>query len=677
MKKRTLSLFLAVVLLLSVLPAVSAVTGMDAVCYYCVFEEDWDASCPVEGGLLHFSKEIGAVVSCDQSVTSAVIPAEIDGVAVTKIVGAAFKNCSQLTSVTIPESVTYIGDEAFCQCAALTDAKLPSGLRHLGLRAFDGTKCTETTATGTYKDGWLLKAAYDDNGHPMNEIHIDEGTIGISTNALYYSTTAHGTPVRYVLPSTIRYFSAQALTLGVGSVVFPETFTDLVKIGDCLYSKDGKSLVYYLPNYNHEPSYLIVPEGVETIEEGAFYGAKKLKVVSLPDSLETIGFQAFRFSNVEQVIFGKNLRTIGDYAFQSTPIRYINCGDSLESIGIFAFHGCRELTAAKFPATLKQIGQGAFYADEALVNCYFEGDAPAFGEFTFRTGDPITQTTIHFTISYSPEFQRYILPYLTFRYRQGTSGWTELEKYAPAVWEESEHVHAYQLEIIPETCLTDGSVSIVCACGDRQKLDVLHMTGHQYVYNGHGNYCMHCGKKDNMDDVRDSDWFAQSVYYALKNGLMNGVSDTKFAPNDPMTRAMLVTVLWRYEGSPEEGKNVFTDVPDGQWYAKAVAWAAENGIVGGVGDGKFDPNGNITREQMAAILFRYANKKGIDVTARGDLSKFPDAGKVSDWAKDPIAWAVGAGIIGGSDGKLLPQGSATRAQVATILMRFIENIAAK
>ena len=155
---------------------------------------------------------------------------------------------------------------------------------------------------------------------------------------------------------------------------------------------------------------------------------------------------------------------------------------------------------------------------------------------------------------------------------------------------------------------------------------------------------------------------------------MNGVGDGKFDPEGAMTRAMLVTVLWRYEGAPMEGSNIFSDVPNGQWYTDAVAWAAANGIVGGVGNGRFDPEGNITREQMATILHRYADKKGLDTSKRDDLSGFPDGGNVQSWAKDAMQWVVAEGIINGSEGKLLPQGNATRAQVATILMRFIENI---
>ena len=179
---------------------------------------------------------------------------------------------------------------------------------------------------------------------------------------------------------------------------------------------------------------------------------------------------------------------------------------------------------------------------------------------------------------------------------------------------------------------------------------------------------------DEFSDVSQNDWFYDAVNYAVENKLMNGVGGGIFAPNDPMTRAMLVTVLWRYEGSPEEGKNGFADIPDGQWFTKAVAWAAANGIVGGVGGNRFDPNGSITREQIAAIFYRYAKSKGIDTSKSGDLSRFPDNAEISSWAGQALAWTVAEGIIGGSNGKLLPQGNATRAQVATIFMRYIEDV---
>ena len=159
---------------------------------------------------------------------------------------------------------------------------------------------------------------------------------------------------------------------------------------------------------------------------------------------------------------------------------------------------------------------------------------------------------------------------------------------------------------------------------------------------------------------------------------MNGISASQFDPDGSMTRAMLVTVLWRYAEKPDAGENSFTDVRAGQWYTEAVGWAANNGVVNGVGNNRFDPMGNITREQMAAILYRYATGIGVDTAARSSLDAFPDGASVSGYARDALSWCIARGIINGTvlGGRsyLDPQGKATRAQVATILTRYIQNV---
>ena len=179
------------------------------------------------------------------------------------------------------------------------------------------------------------------------------------------------------------------------------------------------------------------------------------------------------------------------------------------------------------------------------------------------------------------------------------------------------------------------------------------------------------------DDVPADSWYYGAVSFAHYYGLMNGVAETRFDPNGTMTRAMLVTVLCRLDGGSGSGSMPFTDVPKDAWFAESVIWATENGIVNGVGGGKFDPNGRVTREQIATILFRYAEYRGLDVSARTELSRFADAGKVSAYAKNPMQWAAEVGIIGGrgSNGRLYlaPQDSGTRAEVAAILMRFLTN----
>jgi len=179
-------------------------------------------------------------------------------------------------------------------------------------------------------------------------------------------------------------------------------------------------------------------------------------------------------------------------------------------------------------------------------------------------------------------------------------------------------------------------------------------------------------------DLDGTQWYADGVDDIVDRGLMNGTGPVTFEPDSTMTRAMLVTVLWRLDGSrAPAGRNTFTDVPGGQWYTDAVTWAAENGVVNGVGSGKFEPDGRVTREQIATILFRYAAKR-YDTSARADLSVFPDAGRVSAYAREALAWANAAGLVNGTDnghGLILdPQGDATRAQVAAILMRYVKNI---
>lgn len=179
-------------------------------------------------------------------------------------------------------------------------------------------------------------------------------------------------------------------------------------------------------------------------------------------------------------------------------------------------------------------------------------------------------------------------------------------------------------------------------------------------------------------DVPSNAWYFDAVEYCYESGLFSGTALAQFSPEEAMTRAMLVTVLWRLEGEPAAQKSgEFTDVMPGLWYSQAVQWAAENGIVNGVGKGEFDPDGEITREQMATVIFRYGKWKGYDLEDSVELGKFPDASSVSSYAVEAISWANAAGIINGSDEGgtlyLQPQGKATRAQVAAILMRFIEN----
>ena len=178
----------------------------------------------------------------------------------------------------------------------------------------------------------------------------------------------------------------------------------------------------------------------------------------------------------------------------------------------------------------------------------------------------------------------------------------------------------------------------------------------------------------NFTDVKESDWFFKGVEYVVDKDIMSGVSENQFDPSGKLTRAMLVQMLYNMESRPAcDAENAFIDVPVGQWYTDAVIWANDAKIVSGMGDGLFAPNMEITREQMVAMLYNYAKYKGYDVTASADLSAFADTASVSTWAQPAMQWAVAEGYISGmGDSQLAPQGTATRAEIASVIMRFME-----
>ena len=265
-----------------------------------------------------------------------------------------------------------------------------------------------------------------------------------------------------------------------------------------------------------------------------------------------------------------------------------------------------------------------------------------------------------------------------------------------------DHTHEYSIPVVTEpTCTEQGYTTYQCSCGagvvDEDSYQPALGHNWEEVFRqpatersqGVVQYqCTRCGLyryetlpklpsswSNPFWDVSKEDWFYDAVRYVAQNGFMTGRSQTRFAPNDSMSRAMLVTVLYRMEGEPKfDGMfNPFEDVPEGTWYSDAVAWAATLQIVNGMSETEFAPEEDVTREQMVTIFYRYAQFKGYDTSASAPLS-FPDAGEAMGYALPALSWAVATGLISGvgtSEGSMLqPQGTATRAQAATIIMRF-------
>ena len=174
------------------------------------------------------------------------------------------------------------------------------------------------------------------------------------------------------------------------------------------------------------------------------------------------------------------------------------------------------------------------------------------------------------------------------------------------------------------------------------------------------------------DVTEGDDWFYDAVAYVYENGIMAGTDETTFEPYMELDRAMAAQLFYNLEGKPAvTGDSTFTDVTSGHWAVDAITWAAQNDIVAGIGGGLYDPDSNVTREQFAQMLYNYAQYKGYDLTATGDLTQFPDADAISSWAETALSWANGNELINGHEnGTLAPGGTATRAQAASILAHF-------
>lgn len=177
-----------------------------------------------------------------------------------------------------------------------------------------------------------------------------------------------------------------------------------------------------------------------------------------------------------------------------------------------------------------------------------------------------------------------------------------------------------------------------------------------------------------FSDVDQGDWYYDAVMEAAEKGIMDGVTDKRFDPNGPITRAMLAQILYSHNGKPAADKDgTLVDVSANAWYADAMYWAKAAGAMNGYGDGRMGPTDLLTREQLAVVLYSYAKKNGVDVSKQSDLTKYSDSEQVADWAQDAMSWAVGAGLISGrTAATLAPKGTATRAEAAQIMVHFLK-----
>ena len=549
---------------------------------------------------------------------------------VTKIGYSAFAGCTQLTAITLPAGLRELGNEAFKGCTALTGVALPDSLTALGY--------------GVFRDCSALTAA---------EFPAGIAPVSWSSGS---SMLRNCTSLRSVkLPKTVSslgdYFFAGCTALE--RIVLPDSVTE---IGSNLFN--GCTAL----------TDVTLSTNLQAVPENTFYGCVSLQKLVAPYAVTKIGKTAF--ANCTSLTELTLLRNVTEAAADalSYPEQVTVYGVKGTYAETYAASVGAPFAAIDRPATAVSLPKSVTVKVWSSVRLLPSLDpVDCTDELVWSSSDAsVAAVSADGTVTGRKDGSAVITVTAG-----SVSARCEVAVGTPA------HVHSYTAVVTAPTCAVQGYTTYTCSCGEYYYDDYVPALGHSYV----DGVCTRCGAsrpETRFMDVKPGSWYYKSIVYAVSNGLMNGVGDSKFEPEEGMTRAMLVTVLWRYEGSPKQRPSTFSDVRRGQWYSEAVSWAAKNGIVTGVGDNKFEPDTQITREQIATILYRYAQKKRADTSARGSLSAFPDNGKVNGWAKTALQWCVGEGLIGGTNENgrvyLDPQGTATRAQVATILMRYIEKL---
>lgn len=543
---------------------------------------------------------------------------------------AAFSGCDSLNNVVLPEGLRKIGDTAFSGCSSLDSISFPGTLETLYPGSLRATPYWENLPGGENYLGSVF-CFKETELDPWSPFHVDvrPGTLGIMEwQSSQYDTTMS-------LPDGLRYIGPNAFPDGMYELVdftLPESVTYIDHEAGVPISavRDLPDALTYIGDkafsgHSIDISYLEIPNGVKYIGEKAFgyinTDSSQKMDVRLPDSLEYMEWAAFEYNNIGQIT--------------NWPAAITTWNDFLISC---------QMDALTLPDTILNVHRLTSYSSP-VMNLNRVKVIEGFSGYGYA--DIYTSDTIQ------PGSGTILMPNLERVYPNthiggdgaGVVAIPNMEVYVPFNGVDEGFDEHLKVVIFDESML-EGLPSAPPSAAP--------MVG-------------------SFTDVRTNDWFAGAVEYVVNNGLFSGVSDTSFAPNDPVTRGMLVTVLWRAAGEPSSSASAFADVPADAWYAKAVAWANANGIVQGYDASTFAPDDRITREQLAAIFQRYAGFKGMETSGRGDLSQFGDTGALSNWAQEGVSWAVGAGLISGKgDGVLDPQGATTRAEAAVILQRFLE-----
>ena len=633
---------------------------------------------------------------------------------VTNIDGGAFENCRNLKKIVIPYSVTKIGNIAFfgtdnvtiyCHDNSVAYEYAKNNELPYILIGLDGQPLPKYIVNFKDYDGTILKQDIILKGHsatppanPTREKFIfekwDKDYSNISSNldvfavyidAYYLSErdiSLSNTSFEYTgyekKPGVIVEYNGKKLEqnkeytityqnnieVGTGKVI-------IVGTGD--YQGTIQKRFKIVPKENQKcgenVGWVIIGNTLKISGTGEMYNYNENNPSPWTSLYYTGGFNN-KTSNITSIEFSKGITKIGDYAFYGpNGINNVTFSSTINEIGNNAFANCTDLEKIEIPNTVTNMNSSTFAGCKKLKNIKMSKNVKNL-DGTFKDCTALVEikdlngvTNLHETFSGCGNLVR-----------------VELSEGLKKIGEKTFN-----------QCLNLSFISIPSSVDSIDKTAfkncddvVLEINNNSYAVNyakqNHITYHSNNTTTPSIlpfKDVNETDWFYNAVKFVYKNGIVKGYNDITFAPQDKLTRGMIVTILYRMEGSPSNnGKSKFTDVKSTEYYAKAIKWAVDNGVVHGyAGTNKFGPDDDIIRQDLAGILRNYAKYKKKNVSVTSDLKKFKDYKKVDSYANTAMQWAVGKGVItGNSDGTLNPKGTATRAEVAAMIQKYCKKI---
>ena len=609
--------------------------------------------------------EIGQQAFLAHHLTTLNIPGSVKSIGTSAFSQNSENSPSSLTTLTLGEGMEEIGNTAFASCS-LTSVDIPSTLTTLSETAFQdnaggqvklytsnaahleetptfvpessGHKVIYSNLIGT---GW----AYDDftfEGSVLtgwsekgNETRLQNKTLvlPVQNPDTGEAITEIGENAFKIPDDEIEQLKDSVSSPnGMETVVIPDTVT---KIGKKAFEYNNFTEVTF-------------SGALAEIGESAFHG-NKLTTVVIPDNVTTLGSGAFSMNDITSLTLSRGVTVIPQGAFSmNIRLEQIEIPDTVTEIGDMAFAGAR-LTSLDIPESVVKIGRKAFHLHH-LTELTIPGNVKEIGESAFEgTFKAITLKSL--------TLEEGIESIGRYAFKEGYLETVQLPSSLKEMGEEPFYGNAG----------VDGDHVVVCYTSNKAHLEFGDSASHKIVYVP--------GTVGSFTDVSTEDWFYDSIKYVYEKGIMTGINDTTFAPYDALARAQFAVILHRLNGEPQmEYTNRFHDVGADIWYTDAILWAADADVVTGYSNGNFGPADKINREQMATMIYRYAEYKGYSLEGGADYSQYEDATNVSDFAQEAMSWAVGNGIITGkyNETQLDPQGEASRAESATIMMRFIE-----